>query len=191
MSDHEIKQEGNVVLGDQSAGDMFKFSITKSQRSLASMKRLLKKFEEQVASNTTLSEYVEELKSYATQKEGDIIGLEEKLKGGPAEHFTEYALEAKESYHKKLTRYQLFEAAQQIHIHLLALTKDRFEYHIKPLLRGGIAEQQLALSLRELVIEPIREELDENPLDLNAVDVTGMLYFLTGNCHLRWNVQES
>src|SRR4051812_31535972 len=103
MSDHEIIQEGNIVHGDQAAGGIYKYSVTKSQQSLASMKQLLKRFEEQRANNATLNEYIEELKKYATPKEGEVIGLEEKLRGGPGENFIEYALEAKESYHKKLT----------------------------------------------------------------------------------------
>ena len=37
------------------------------------------------------------------------------------------------------------------------------------------------------IIEPTYKHLEENILDINAVEIEGMLFFLTGNCHLRWD----
>lgn len=38
----------------------------------------------------------------------------------------------------------------------------------------------------EIVVGPVNEMLGENVLELKANDVAGMVYFLTGNCHITW-----
>jgi hypothetical protein len=42
-------------------------------------------------------------------------------------------------------------------------------------------------ALVDSVITPIEDVLGENPLLLDAVEVMGMIYYLTGNCHIRWH----
>jgi hypothetical protein len=36
------------------------------------------------------------------------------------------------------------------------------------------------------IISPVSELLGENVLDIYPDELSGMLYFLTGNCHIRW-----
>ena len=187
MSDNRVTQEQNTVLGDQAGRDVIKhnYNIQGGPYSVRAMKRLIEKFDEQQKNDTTLQGYIAELEQYFAPKNGDVLGVEEKLRESAAANFIEYALEAKESYNKKVTKYVLYEAAQEINVHLLALTKTYFEFRIKPRLQG-ITEQELGHVILEFVINPLWTELDENPLGFTATDLAGMLYFLTGNCHITW-----
>ena len=40
--------------------------------------------------------------------------------------------------------------------------------------------------IAQAVLHRVRRLLGENPLRLFAEEINGMLYFLTGNCHIRW-----
>jgi hypothetical protein len=40
--------------------------------------------------------------------------------------------------------------------------------------------------ISEKVINPLIVELGDNLFDFTPDDVQGMLYFLTGNCHIKW-----
>jgi hypothetical protein len=62
-----------------------------------------------------------------------------------------------------------------------------FENEIKPLLQKGEDEQLINSMINERLVKPLIAELDENLLGFTAHDINGMLYFLTGNCHLKWN----
>jgi ABC-3C protein len=188
MSD--VTQKHNLVGGDQAGGDIDKsqrsYTFQKTQESISYMSRLLKKFEHERANNITLNGYVEQLEHYHSRLEGDVLGLEQKLKDGNAEDFIDFALKAKESFYKRLTKYQLYESAQEINVHLLALVISYFELQIAPRIRAGCDAQELGVLINQFILQPLLEQLEENTLGFTAVDINGMLFFLTGNCHLTW-----
>jgi hypothetical protein len=45
---------------------------------------------------------------------------------------------------------------------------------------------EIKRAVQHEIIDPIEAMLGENVLDLYADEINGMLYFLTGNCHIRW-----
>ncbi|HEX3142503.1 MAG TPA: ABC-three component system protein [Pyrinomonadaceae bacterium] len=190
MNDPEVKQEGNLVLGDQAAGSIDKstrsYNFPKPQQSASTMARLLKRFEYERTNNITLKGYIEELNHYYSPVEGDVIGLEQKLKDGKAENFLKFALSTKERFYKRLTKFELYESAQKINAHLLALVITYFELQIAPRIRQGLKEDELGTVIKEFIIEPLLREVEDNSLGFDAEDIAGMLFFLTGNCHLTW-----
>jgi hypothetical protein len=188
MSDEKVSIEGSDVKGDVAGGNIDKSRIFHFAGSKTSyMKLLLEKFKQEQLSNANLREYIDDLDYYYNKKKDDVIGLEDKLKSAKRQSFIEFAIEAKDKYHRKLYKYQFSEAAQKINLHLLGLVITYFENEIKPMLIRGEDEQIVNSMINERLIKPLLEELDENLLDFSAHDINGMLYFLTGNCHLKWN----
>ena len=61
-----------------------------------------------------LDEFIEQLQHFANQVDREIIGLENKLLDAKLESFTDYALECKEKFEKKLYMHQYSLAAQEI-----------------------------------------------------------------------------
>jgi hypothetical protein len=189
MADDQISIKNSDVTGDIAGGNIdkstrFEFSGSKSSY----MNILISKFNKEQESNSQLNEFIEDLDYYYNKRKDDVIGLEEKLKNaGRNESFIEFAIDAKDRYHRKLyKRFKFSESAQKINVHLLGLVISYFENEIHPLIIRGDNEQIINSMISERLIKPLLNELDENCLDFNAHDINGMLHFLTGNCHIKW-----
>lgn len=188
MDDNEIRQSGNIVVGDQAGRDVHKpnYVFQRSDIAISYMSELLRRFAEEQQNNLKLNGLIDDLDYYNSPLTGDVLGLEQKLTHGNRESFIDYALRAKERFHKKLVKYQFFESAQKINVHLLALVQSYFEYHIAPKIHSAASAEEISTLVQELVINPLLGQLEENTLGFTALDINGMLYFLTGNCHIKW-----
>jgi hypothetical protein len=150
------------------------------------MKRLLRQFEDERVHDVKLNEIIEELEYFYSRLEGDVIGLEQKLEKAKCQTLIPTALIAKERFRKKLEKYQFSEAAQKINVELLGRVFSKFQNQIAPKLQDEIPAQEVADLIQEKIVEPVRSALLENLLDITEVEINGMLYFLTGNCHVTW-----
>lgn len=166
-----------------------KGNIYMSKRSKYS--RLFERLNIEVSSNKErFAEVLEEMERYLTKK--DSIGLEQKLvDGGFSQRQIIRALERKQLYWKKFEKYKNYESAQRIHIDLLAKIIIDFETHIEPLIIKEENQQVVLESIYENVVQPMlallnEEGADDEVLYLNGEVVFGMIYFLTGKCHLNW-----
>ena len=190
MSDNDVSQSNNKVDGDQAGRDVNKnvsaYNFVRSKETITYMTTLLNKFKEERDGNVLLSVLIEDFDYYKRPYKGDVVGLEQKLKDGGRDDFISYALKSKERFHKKLIRYQFFESAQKINVYLLALVESYFENHICPKIYKGQSSEEIKGLIQELLINPLLNELEENLLGFTAADINGMLYFLTGNCHIKW-----
>lgn len=130
---------------------------------------------------------IQKLQHYFQNTDEKIIGLDEKLNtaGHPNLRF---AKECKERFTKKLTAFQFSETAQRIHAHLLAGVYGRFENLITPLIAQGCPMTVILAKVQESVVDHVESRLGDNVTDLDAIDLNGMLYFLTGNCHIKWSI---
>lgn len=155
------------------------------------LSRLFEALNNEVQNDEKLLSVCEELNRYLTDK--DTIGLEQKLvDGGFDKDYIIEAIEQKEYFSKKLYKYQEYESAQFIYVDLLALIKTNFTDYIYPLLKQKPDLLRLNLELRERIVNPIlttlnTEGADDSILNLNAEEVKGMIYYLTGRCHIKWN----
>jgi hypothetical protein len=186
----EIVQESNEVRGDIAARDIYKntnLNFGDNSQGYSQMSILLNKFQQEQQKDVKFQSFIEELEHYNNPlKNEPVIGLEAKLALAGRESFLEYGLRVKEEYTKKLLKYQFSEAAQQINVHLLALVESYFMNNIYPLIYKGESETTINMMIDELIIKPLLRELEQNHLSFTAKEINGMLYFLTGNCHIKW-----
>jgi hypothetical protein len=155
--------------------------------------RFSKRFEKlnsEVASDERYDGIMESLKYYLTTLDG--IDMSTKLKdGGFREKEIIEATRKKEKYAKKLELNKFFESAQWIDSQLFAKIKMDFEAFIVPLINTGQPKDTILREVVSKVVQPILELINiEGESDLvlnyNAEDVLGMIYYLTGQCHLNW-----
>ena len=59
--------------------------------------------------------------------------------------------------------------------------------NIKPLIENGEEKPQIDSALYDNVVETVFDELDENVLLINYQELIGAVYYLTGNCHIKWH----
>jgi len=152
----------------------------------AYLARLLEKYQDEVETNATTKEKLLELQRFGEAKENPLIPLEQKLADGGRSDLVEFALEEKEGFAKKLARFTHFPSAQQIHLHLLSNIYTVFSTRILPAIREGQSRDTVECLIQQAIIEPTLTELRENPFHYSSADVQGMLYYLTGNCHIKW-----
>ncbi|HEX8289666.1 MAG TPA: ABC-three component system protein [Pyrinomonadaceae bacterium] len=192
MSENKVIQSENEVGGDQAARDIIHnrnksyYNYGDLRNSVSPVQSLYAKYELEKENNPQLTEFIEELNYYYNKVDGDVIGLEKKLENGNRQSFIKYALRAKEAYHKKLYKNQFSEVAQQINVYFLALIDSYFTHIIYPKICGGASNEEINILIQENVINRVLSELGENTLGFTATDINGMLYFLTGNCHIEW-----
>ena len=146
--------------------------------------------DEEFKNDRRLDEIRSDIKAFKT-KLPKTIGLRQKLAdGGFGNSFYDDAKRQKLQYCKKSMRYQYFESAQRIDSYLLAKVKSNFDTYVMPLI-GSKSKHEVKQAIYEKVVTPIMDEInrygtDDTCLTYTDTDIYGMLYMLTGNCHINW-----
>jgi hypothetical protein len=165
--------------------DMFKNVSGQKNR----MAVLIEKFKKERENDEVFVGIISKLQHFNTSADGNtaVEGVTSKLSKAGMDHFVSFAIHTKELYVKKLAEFQFSKSAQEIHCLLLAEVYTRFHYHVWPALCTGRTETDIAALVQQHIISPVSEMLTENVVDLYSDELSGMLYFLTGNCHIRWS----
>jgi hypothetical protein len=133
--------------------------------------------------------FINRLKHFVSESSNEnnkIIGLKTKLMNGGAEdYYILYATELKEEFAKLLEINSTSLHTQEVYVHLMSSIRSKFAHHIRPVLSHAPCPEILDL-LHEKVIMPTLAMVTPNPLQMNEETISGMLFYLTGNCHLEW-----
>ena len=175
---------GDVISQLQDKASLFD-DVTKG---CSEMTELIKQFKEERQNDEIFQDIIPQLQHYSSKKNEpqSVSGLEAKLRAAGYEYLLEFATETKEIFAKKLTAYQFSKTAQEMHALLLAEVYTRFHHCVLPSIHDGKSQSEVQMLVEKSVIKPVSDMLGENVLKLHADDLTGMLYFLTGNCHIKW-----
>lgn len=136
-------------------------------------------------------EVIDDLLYYTTRLDG-TKGMEEKLMdGGFRPNKIEEAKRFKELYAKKATRFDCYPAAQQINLNLFSRIKNEFDTNIYPLIEKGESLTIMMQQIRERIVLPIMTLIEnaganDSCLQYTEDHIYGMIYYLTGMCHLNW-----
>lgn len=190
---NQVTQSDNIVEnGDIAGRDVNKSTTINFGRvsfaGKSQLEKLYDKLEKEKNNSSDFSEIVDELlhfKCYAANTE--VIGLEKKLENGKRLRYLNFAETAKEKFTKKLLKNEHSETAQHIYAFLLAKVYSRFETNIYPRLNEGHNEGFINQLIDEFIIKPLEDLLGENLLHIYEDEINGMIYFLMGNCHIKWN----
>lgn len=162
-------------------------TITTGQSRYASY---LKRLQNEILDNVK-GDVIEGLLHYNTRLEG-TKDLAEKLADG---HFTESriveATRLKEMYAKTATRFECYPSAQQINLNFFARIKHDFDTYIYPLIEDEAPLRHVMREVREKIVAPIMAIIDnggeqDRHLQYTEDHIYGMIYYLTGMCHLNW-----
>lgn len=187
--------EGSHNLRDINARDIvFGNKETKEthihQTNKTRLASLFEKLNSECENNEKIIGWIDDLYRYTVQR--DVIGLEQKLLEGNRKDLIDDAIWLKEEYYKKLTKYQLYQSAQKIQAHLMASILERFRNKIYPLIISEADEVTIGAAISNEIVNPLvalieQEGLEDNILGFSATDIEGMIYYLTGRCHIKWN----
>lgn len=195
MANDKTIQKSNIVHGDNAGNDIIKngdkvdgdkYVVNYSSKK-SKLQELFEKFEYEKENDIRIKTIIEDLEHFSSQRKGEVIGLEQKLINGKRETIIDYAMDCKDYYARKLYRYEFYESAQKINVYLLALVESYYHDSIFPLIKQGLSEPEIGKLVQDKIINPLLAELDGDTLGFSAKDIQGMLYLLTGNCHIKWN----
>ncbi|CAN1540271.1 hypothetical protein MCERE19_01716 [Spirosomataceae bacterium] len=153
------------------------------------------KLKEEVENDIRFDVFIDDFKLYNTLLDGKSM-IEKLEDGGFDEYEILQANMRKDKYAKKIVKRQLYETEQKIDVELFAFIKLNFETYIEPLIETASTKSTIKSTLNEKVIMPIlnilnTEGKDDIFLNYTADDILGMVYFLTGKCHLNWKKYDN
>lgn len=138
----------------------------------------------------------DELDFYLTELPGNRPA-EKKLQDGRFnEHQIQEAMRQKDLYARRAERFKYYPSAQQIIYDLFSNIKNEFYASIFPMVENQQPLPDIMLALRTNIVKPIMKMLNENGshdehLHFGEDHIYGMIYYLTGMCHLNWTVYNS
>lgn len=166
---------------------------------MGSQSRFSKRFEKlntEVASDEKYEGIMDALKHYLTKLDG--VDMPTKLQdGGFSEREILNAQKRKEQYAKKLEKSKFYESAQWINSQLFAKIKINFETYVEiPLINNGASKDEILKAVVETVIAPVLKLINDEGehdtiLNFDEEDIFGMIYYLTGKCHINWKNYDS
>lgn len=145
--------------------------------------------------NGVSAETIEELKQYITILDGSR-SFEQKLEDGgfkPAN--IDEASRLMLLYAKKAEKLDCYPAAQQIFSDLFASIKHEFYDSVFPLIEDGVSLRTIMTAIRANIVKPTMQRLNDNGaydeyMHLTEDHIYGMIYYLTGMCHINWTNYE-
>jgi hypothetical protein len=154
------------------------------------MRMLIEAYKQESITNMAFNDTVEQLDLYlnpSDRESGDVIGLEKKLQIGHFDSLIPYAMEAKDIFARKFEQHRLSKAAQEIFLYVLADIWTIFHQKIYLLICNDETHDVIMQKVQDEIIEIISKKLEDNVLKIYADCISGMIYFLTGNCHIKWS----
>lgn len=153
------------------------------------LRKLLDKHEEEKNNNSSYSEFVEELNGFLINRnKTGVRDLENKLKDSGRDSLIQTAMLQKETVTKKINRLVLYKSAQDIYVHLLSNMLSNFKHKIETRIKTKKFEiYEINDYVEEFIIGPVYKDLNGCSLDIDKSELYGLLYLLTGNCHIEWD----
>lgn len=127
------------------------------------------------------------LQHYCAGLSADVRGLEDKLAASGRTDLLTEAAELKQRAAKLIMRWQTSPVTQDIITHVLAKIHQAFMLCVRPAVEAGAPRTEVDQLIAKMVIEPTSAMLGDNDLSITMIDILGLLFFLGGNCHVRWD----
>lgn len=185
QSNANIEGAGNRIIGGNDNSQTHNYYGSNGKLS-----SLFEKLKSSVDNSEAIEKISDDLKRYTTRR--DTIGLEQKLKNANKGYLYEDFAWLKQEFYKKLVYYQNYEPAQEIFAYILAIVLEKYINVIKPMLREGIAEREILQTISNDIVKPILDLIESEGCDdimgLTSTEIQGMFHYLTGNCHINWEV---
>lgn len=181
-------QSWNHVRGDQAARDINKITNNYAAQKFTAMTRVIQEYLAEQQQDARLDSAIAKVEHYLTKPaEHDVRGLDQKLTSAGRTKELQIATLKKHRATQFIMLHQSSPAAQKIIGFLLAKILTAFESHVAPLIEQGAAPEVVDAAIHTQVLEPAWEFLELNPLEIDHTLLSGLVYFLGGNCHLRWD----
>jgi hypothetical protein len=181
-------QIGNKAGADMAGRDVNKPITNIYASPKTAMSALIEQYKREIIASPELSAIIAKLEHFlSNETSSDMRDLNEKLEVSGRQDLILDALSRKQSAYKLIMRYQQLKSAQMILAFILAELVVRFDQNVRPIVQSGGDRTSVDTAILEGVLTPTFLALEENPLGIDLLDLQSLLYFLGGNCHIRWD----
>lgn len=135
----------------------------------------------------TYHEITESLLRYKSPK-SDMKDLRTKLSEASRSDLTDEALELKEFTSKFITRYEASDSGQFILVNILATIASNHRAYVIPAIAEGQPRSVIDAIIDTKVIGNTLNAIDGSGKAITSDRMYGLMYFLAGNCHIKWTV---
>lgn len=178
-------QSGNHAEGDVVGGD--KITLNVSPGATSAIVNLYARLRSD-NQHTYTSKISEKLQHYCNEStDGDIRGLEVKLNAANRTDMLQIAARMKQEAAMLIMRFQTSPIAQDIITLVLCKIWNDFVLQVTPSIEAEAPRNTIDSLINEKVINPAITMLGDNDLMITDTDVLGLLFYLGGNCHIRWD----
>lgn len=156
--------------------------------SLTSLEQAVEQIKKDLGEDNSLVDIIEDLTDFITNHPTrEIIGLEKKLAYGLRQDLLDRAILLKNRFERRLAKQQMSLAEQRIYVQILSTISTIWHSKIKPLIDIESSKTTIDKVIYDEIIEPVHKAIVRYDTLATMELVSGMLYFLTGKCHLVWN----
>lgn len=162
------------------------FNVALPERK-GSLKAAIEAIESEKENNEDFNHYLEVLFHFINPRKGEQKDLKMKLEESGRAYLVEDAELLKERFTKIIMRSSFSETAQFAYAQILSKIRTAFMTLVMPMIKQkGISIKEVEEVVFHSIIEQIHFEIGGTSYAHTTEDIRGMLYFLTGNCHIEW-----
>jgi hypothetical protein len=179
---------GNVVGGDSNDNSVTNiYHVTQGSAVSLELAALYAKLKADGVGDPSGGVFSEKLDHWMSAvTEGDVRGLEAKLRESGREDLLLLALNLKQKASMAIMKRQTSRTAQRIYTILLSQLHTKFNWLVTPVIQEGGSRAEVDQRVHT-VLQEVANLLGENALEIDSDDIEGLLFFLAGNCHIRWD----
>jgi hypothetical protein len=157
---------------------------------LTSLETAIEQVKRACEDGRVLVDILQDLADYITEHpERAIIGLEQKLERGMRSDLFPRARLLKNKFARRVAKNQMSLTEQRVYIQILSAINTTWYHRIHPMIVSGSPNHKIDQLIFDELIKPIHQAIVRFDFTITTEDVSGMLYFLTGKCHLVWGTK--
>lgn len=157
------------------------------QAPISSLEKAISEIRASLAGDEKLYDIIDDLNDYITDNPlRQVIGLDEKLIQGDRQSLIAEARLLKNRFERRIAKNQMSMSEQHVYVQVLAAINSTWQLTIKPMMSNGDSSQTVDQAIWENLIQPVHKAIVTYDSLVSTDTVRGMLFFLTGKCHLVW-----
>jgi len=155
---------------------------------LTNLETAIEQIKKACRDNNSLIDILNELAEFIqSDTSREIIGLEEKLNRGSRQDLFRRATELKNRFAMRVAKNQMLLTEQHVYIQILSAIKTTWYQKIHPRIVDGASNSEIDQLIQDELVSPIHKAIVRYDFSITSENVCGMLYFLTGLCHIYWD----
>lgn len=184
----KIKQIAAGKNIQQAAGNIYNDCDVYTTGSATGLMGLILKLQERIANDPPAGKFIEDLSDFMKPRPSrEIVGLKKKLEAGNRKEEIDEAEYLKLKFSKKLVADELSESVQMVYAHVLAYINSSYALVVYPMIRENLDHSTVNNKIYDEIVAPIYRDIALAEIGITTEHIRGMLYYLTGNCHIKWN----